>query len=73
MIVDNNGVIQGVGAILRPKPETLAEVYPHDGARHTSSAKITAETNALAIVVSHDGPISIYSKGKRLFKGRFEY
>lgn len=72
VVIDNKGVIRGVGVILRPKPETVAEVYPGDGARHTSAAKITAETRASAIVVSHDGPISIYYKGKRLFREKHE-
>jgi DNA integrity scanning protein DisA with diadenylate cyclase activity len=65
-VIDMNGKFRGCMVLLRPDAETHAEIGPGKGARHSSAAKMSAETQALAITVSHDGPITIYDSGRRI-------
>jgi len=44
------------------------EVGVTDGGRHRSAAEISASTNSVAFVVSDDGPITVYSEGKRILR-----
>lgn len=44
------------------------EVGPTDGGRHRSAAEITASTDSVSFVVSDDGPITVYSGGKRILR-----
>ena len=37
------------------------------GARHLSAQQVTAETDAIAFVVSADGPISVFRKGSQIY------
>ncbi len=64
-IIDVAGFFAGCMILLRPHPETSAEIGPGKGARHSSAAKMSAEADCLAITVSHDGPITIYDSGQR--------
>lgn len=57
------GRLRGAKVLLRPAPETRAEIGPGKGARHSSAAKMSAEAQCLAITVSQDGPISAYFRG----------
>lgn len=50
-----------------PKGAT-PEVGVADGGRHRSAAEITASTDSVAFVVSDDGPITVYSGGKRILR-----
>ncbi len=52
--------------LLRPAADTEAEVGLGKGARHSSAAKISAEAQCLAVVVSQDGPITVYKRGRRV-------
>jgi long-chain acyl-CoA synthetase len=65
-IIDMNGKFRGCMVLLRPDADTQAEIGPGKGARHSSAAKMSAETHSLAITVSHDGPITIYDSGRRI-------
>jgi DNA integrity scanning protein DisA with diadenylate cyclase activity len=67
-IVDSRGAFCGATVLLRPKMQTQAEVDPKAGARHTSAAKMSAECDCIAIVISHDGPISVYDGGQRVMR-----
>jgi len=43
------------------------DVTTSDGGRHRSAAEMSAVAdNSVAIVISEDGPITIYSKGRRI-------
>lgn len=46
--------------------ETTQEAYTaeKEGSRHLSAQKITKETDALAVVVSEDGPITVFKEGE---------
>jgi hypothetical protein len=44
------------------------EVGVADGGRHRSAAEISAATNCISLVVSDDGPITVYTKGKRTLR-----
>jgi long-chain acyl-CoA synthetase len=63
-VIDAGGRFRGAKVLLRPAPETRAEIGPGKGARHSSAAKMSAEAECLAITVSQDGPISAYCRGK---------
>lgn len=52
--------------LLRPDAATRADVGEGKGARHSSAAKMSAETESLAITVSQDGPITVYDRGQRI-------
>ncbi|MCC7352379.1 MAG: DNA integrity scanning protein DisA nucleotide-binding domain protein, partial [Anaerolineae bacterium] len=67
-IVDSRGAFRGATVLLRPQMQTKAEVDPKAGARHTSAAKMSAECDCVAIVISHDGPISVYDAGQRVMR-----
>ena len=60
-----SGRFRGCMVLLRPDAGTEAQVGPGKGARHSSAAKMSAETGALAITVSQDGPITLYDEGRR--------
>jgi DNA integrity scanning protein DisA with diadenylate cyclase activity len=50
-------------------PDTVKpEVGVADGGRHRSAAEMSASTNSVAMVVSDDGPITVYSGGKRVLR-----
>ena len=61
-----SGRFRGCMVLLRPDAATEAQVGPGKGARHSSAAKMSAETGALAITVSQDGPITLYDEGRRI-------
>jgi len=65
-VIDVQGHFRGCMVLLRPDADTRAEIGPGKGARHSSAAKMSAETQCLAITVSHDGPITIYDSGRRI-------
>lgn len=65
-IIDREGTFRGCMVLLRPDAATQAEIGPGKGARHSSAAKMSAETQCLAVVVSQDGPITVYDAGQRV-------
>ena len=65
-LIDTRGRFRGFMVFLRPSASTDAQVGLGKGARHSSAAKISAETSSLAITVSQDGPITIYDSGLRV-------
>ena len=65
-VVDAHGDLRGCMMLLRPAASTQAQVGPGKGARHSSAAKMSAETHCIAITVSQDGPIAVYESGQRV-------
>jgi DNA integrity scanning protein DisA with diadenylate cyclase activity len=65
-VVDTNGDLRGCMVLLRPAARTQAQIGPGKGARHSSAAKMSAETDCIAITVSQDGPITVYDAGQRV-------
>ena len=65
-VIDVQGKFRGCMVLLRPDSGTKAEIGPGRGARHSSAAKMSAETDCLAITVSQDGPITVYDSGRRV-------
>ncbi|MCA9971059.1 MAG: AMP-binding protein [Anaerolineales bacterium] len=65
-VIDGHGRFRGCMVLLRPDASTRADVGPGKGARHSSAAKMSRETDCLAITVSQDGPITVYDAGKRI-------
>ncbi len=65
-VIDAQSQFRGCMVLLRPAANTRAEIGPGKGSRHSSAAKMSAEANCLAITVSQDGPITVYSGGRQL-------
>ena len=56
----------GAWCCCAPPRRTQAQIGPGKGARHSSAAKMSAETHCIAITVSQDGPIAVYESGQRV-------
>jgi DNA integrity scanning protein DisA with diadenylate cyclase activity len=65
-VIDSQGYFRGCMVLLRPGADTRVEIGPGKGARHSSAAKMSAEAHCLAIIVSQDGPITVFHEGQRL-------
>lgn len=64
VLFDNTLTLRGLGAIL---PVDSFSAGPDHGARHTAARSYTSHhRHVLGIVVSQDGPISVYQGGRRL-------
>jgi len=63
VVLDATGRVVRVMTHLRPARGSAMAVRCGVGLRHTSAAGMTAVTDAVAIVVSQDGPISVYVGG----------
>jgi DNA integrity scanning protein DisA with diadenylate cyclase activity len=70
LVVSSEGEPKAASVRMLAKlPATMRpEVGPTDGGRHRSAAEMTAATDSVAFVVSDDGPITIYSEGKRILR-----
>jgi DNA integrity scanning protein DisA with diadenylate cyclase activity len=66
VVIDAQGQLQGCMAQLRPRPDTVAEIGPGKGGRHSAAAKMSTEAQCLAVTVSQDGPITLYEGGRRI-------
>jgi len=70
VVISSDGLTIAFNANLAPAPSTRVKGLPKAGARHTSAQKITKEIDAVAFVVSEDGPITVFRGGEvvdRLF------
>ena len=65
-ILSNDGVTLAYRAFLENLPATVVEPVPGTGSRHLAAQKLSKETDAVAIVVSEDGPISVFVGGERV-------
>ncbi len=63
-VIDTRGRFRDCMVLLRPRAGTEAEIGLGKGARHSSAAKTSAEAKCLTIVVSQDGPITVYDSGR---------
>lgn len=66
VLIGSNGVTLAKGAVLNYKPKKQIKRIPGTGSRHLAAQLATAATDALAIVVSENGPISIFYDGRAL-------
>jgi DNA integrity scanning protein DisA with diadenylate cyclase activity len=67
IVVDSNGRLLSVNVMLRPSRASDHFVPAHTGTRHTSAARHTYDRpDVLAFVVSTDGPVTVFSDGKRV-------
>ena len=67
IVSEKGGVLQGM-TVLHPPVGTKAEEEVGKGSKHDTAARVSAATKAVTIAISVDGRISIYSKGKLVFK-----
>ena len=66
-IFDVDGTLRELGVRLVPSPEAEIEVDGYGGMRHTSARRYSYDDpTATVIVVSEDGPVSVFRQGKLL-------
>jgi len=63
VILSAQGRTLAYHAVLAPQESTVVVPIKGGGSRHLSAQKITKETDAVAIVVSVDGPVTIFVAG----------
>ncbi len=67
LVVGHDGRLLAVNVILRPKRASEQAVPAMRGTRHTSAARHTYDCpDVLAFVVSTDGPVTVFTDGKRI-------
>ena len=64
LILTSEGLILDGKRMLRPPAAVEAAVPAGTGARHSSAAKMTLVTDAIAVVVSSDGPLTVFRSGQ---------
>jgi hypothetical protein len=63
VIISSDGVTLAYQAALATSQATVVIPIPGTGSRHLSVQKMTKETDAIGIVVSADGPITVFLNG----------
>lgn len=67
LVIGHDGTLLAVDVILRPSRTSEQEIAVTKGTRHTSAARYTYDQpDVLAFVVSTDGPVTVFSDGKRI-------
>ena len=67
MVIGPNGQLLAVNVMLHPSRASEGAVPATGGTRHTSSARHTHDCpDVLAFVVSADGPVTVFSDGRRI-------
>lgn len=66
-VIDPSGLVRRIGVALRASPEASVAVNSSRGMRHRSAARYTFDQpEALAVVVSEDGPVTTFHRGHAL-------
>lgn len=68
VILSCEGKTLATNATLAPRPATKITAIPGTGSRHHSAQKITAECAVVAVVVSEDGPLTIFFRGEVFYR-----
>ena len=68
LAVDSGGGIRGISVrfVAKLPPGMKIDVSSTDGGRHRSAGEISAVTNSIPVVVSDDGPITVFAGGKKM-------
>lgn len=67
VLIGPDGKVLAYGATLLPTRDAVSEIAPTVGTRHTSAHRFSHDhPEALVIVVSDDGPLSLYRAGERI-------
>ena len=67
VIIGHDGGVLAVNVMLQPSRTSEQTVPAHGGTRHTSASRHTHDRpDVLAFVVSADGPVTVFSDGKRV-------
>jgi len=67
LLISRDGRLLAANVILRPTRASEQAVPPMGGTRHTSAARHTYDCpDAIAFVVSTDGPVTVFSDGQRI-------
>jgi hypothetical protein len=64
VVITSDGLVIAFNAALSYSEDTEIDPIPGTGSRHLSAQKVTKETDAIAFVVSEDGPLSIFLNGE---------
>jgi hypothetical protein len=65
-ILSKEGVTLAYRVFLETSPKTEVVPVPASGSRHLAAQTLSRETDAVAIVISEDGPISVFIEGERV-------
>ena len=68
VVIAADGQTLAVNAKLASDPKTQVDPIPGAGSRHLSAQKTTKESNTVAVVVSEDGPVTIFYQGGVVFR-----
>jgi DNA integrity scanning protein DisA with diadenylate cyclase activity len=67
LLIERDGRLAAVNVIMRPSRQSEQVVPAMKGTRHTSAARHTHDCpGVLAVVVSTDGPVTVFSNGQRI-------
>jgi DNA integrity scanning protein DisA with diadenylate cyclase activity len=70
-LFDGVGKLVELGVLLMPTPESEDEVDAIGGTRHTSARRYSHDDpDALVIVVSEDGPVTLFRGGEVIGRSR---
>lgn len=73
LLIAHDGRLLAANVIMRSSLSSESAVAPIGGTRHTSAARHTYDCpDVLAFVVSTDGPVTVFSDGKRIAELRAE-
>ncbi len=68
VVISSEGQTLAVNAKLSPTPDTQVNEIVSSGTRHLSAQKITKESGCVAVVVSDDGPVTVFFEGRPVFR-----
>jgi hypothetical protein len=68
VIISSEGKTLAINAKLAPAPDTQVSEIVSAGTRHLSAQKITKESATVAVVVSDDGPVTIFFQGRPFYR-----
>ena len=67
LLLGPKGEALAYGATLLPSDDAVARIAPNRGTRHTSAHRFSFDhPTAVVVVVSEDGPLTLYSAGERI-------
>lgn len=64
VVLSHDGRVLAVNAALAPDPATIVQRLPGTGSRHLAAQKLTKEIDCIALVVSDDGPVTVFFRGE---------
>jgi len=64
VVLSHDGKVLAINAALAPNSATIVQRLPGTGSRHLAAQKLTKDLDCIAVVVSDDGPVTIFFGGE---------